>query len=455
MDDTATSALYDDMAIARLRDEVERMTGGRIVSMDRLVRWRPAWSARIDRDGEELRVHLRGDRGGDVAIFPELKREADIIATLHAHGIPVPRIHGFVADPPCIVMEEVAGTRDFSGLDASTRSATGRTFMEAMAAMHALPLEPFEQIGIAVPKGAEAIALVGLDAYLPQYRRTKSRLEPLLEFVIGWLRRNAPKDRTDARFIQFDAGQYLVDQGRMTAMFDFEFAMIGDPMFDLATMGMRDSYEPIGAPLAELVRYYEAATGEPVDHRAIIFHILQFSTLGTMQFTGTVGDPKVGDPHAVYLMFDLSLRRSILLALSELSGVPLPDLPPLDEAVANHAALLAKLGETIAGIETAGEAADVAKAASADLLEWAIQADRFGASVAARNIADIGTLLGRNFSDEPSAMRALEEHVLAAGPDADAELIALLMRIEGRQFQLFGPTAIGAAARGVVLPMMQ
>lgn len=454
MDHAAIINTYDDAAVGRLREAVERLMGGRIVAMERLVRWRPAWSVRLERDGAELRVHLRGDRGGDVAIFPDLKREADIVATLRSHAIPVPQVHGFIADPPCIVMEEVAGTRDFSALDAQTKSAVGRTYMQSLAAMHALPLEPFADIGISAPSGAEAIALVGLDAYMPQYRRTKSRPEPLLEFVIGWLRRNVPKDRTEARFIQFDAGQYLVDEGRLTALFDFEFAMIGDPLFDLATMGMRDSYEPIGAPLAELVRYYEEATGARVDHHAILFHVLQFSTLGTMQFTGTVGDPKPGDPHSVYLMFDLSLRRSILLALSRLANIPLPDLPALDEACATHTALLAKLRETVEGIETADEAAGAARAAATELIEWAIRADRFGASAASCNIADIAALLAREFASETAAMQALEERVLAAGPDEDPELIALLMRIEGRHFQLFGPTALGAAARGVVLPRM-
>jgi len=90
----------------------------------------------------------------------------------------------------------------------------------------------------------------------------------------------------------------------MTKLYDFEFSMIGDPMVDIATMGMRDSFEPLGAPLPELIRYYEEATGEPVDHDAVLFHVLQFSLLGTMQFAGTVGTPKPGDPHSVYLMFD-------------------------------------------------------------------------------------------------------------------------------------------------------
>lgn len=450
MSETKGTPDYDDAAVARLRAFVEELSGGRIVRMERQVRWRPAWFADVERpDGTILHLHLRGDRSGDVAIFPELQREADIQRVLADHGIPVPRVHGFCADPPCTVMDSIAGTRDFSGLTAEQKSAVGRSFMQAVAAMHALPTAPFEAVGVERPEGAEAIALVGLDAYMSHYRRTKSRPEPLLEFVIGWLRRNVPTHRTDATYIQFDSGQFLVEDARMTGLYDFEFSMIGDPMTDLATMGMRDSYEPLGAPLAELVRYYEEASGAPVDHQAILFHVLQFSTLGTMQFAGTVGAPKPGDPHAVYLQFDLALRRSILLALSALSGVALPELPPLPERAGGNAPLIAKLMDTMAGIRPLEPIDAAQKTQAAELAEWIARADQHGAAVDAANAADVAACLGDTTADWPAA---LEARVLAAGPADDAVLIRLLATIEGRRLQLFGPTAIGAAALGVVLP---
>ncbi len=303
-----------------------------------------------------------------------------------------------------------------------------------------------------LPEGAEAIALVGLGAYLPQYERTKRRPEPLIEFAIGWLRRNVPKHRTRAAFIQFDSGQFLVHDDRMTKLYDFEFSMIGDPLTDLATMGMRNSYEPLGAPLAELVRYYEEATGEPVDHDAVLFHVLQFSVLGTMQFTGTVAEPRPGDPHAVYLQFDLALRRSILLALSRLAGVALPELPPLPEARGDNAALIAKLTDTVAGITAATPIDDAQKAQAAELIEWVARADSVGGAVVARDVADVAAFLGRDFADWPAAAQALEACVRTAGADEDAALIRLLATIEGRRLQVFGPTSIGVAAQNVVLP---
>lgn len=445
-------AEYDDAAVQRIRDFVETTMGGRILRMEQQVRWRPAWFADVQIGGKIVELHLRGDRTGDVAIFPDLKREADIIRVLHRHGIPVPEVHGYLADPPCIVMESIPGTRDLSDLSPQAKSAVGREYMTAVAAMHKLPVEAFAEAGIEVPEGAEDIALVGLKTYMPQYLRTKRRPEPLLEFVIQWIRRNVPRHRTKASFIQFDSGQFLVHEQRMTKLYDFEFSMIGDPMVDLATMGMRNTIEPLGAPLAELFRYYAEASGEPVDHGAVLFHVLQFSVLGTMQFTGTVADPRPGDPHSVYLQFDLALRRSILLALSQLASVPLPELPPLVERPGDHAALTRKLADTLSGIAAKDLVAEGQKGQAAELIEWVGRADAYGAAMVAQNIADVSVFIGQGFEDWPAAEAALEAFVLAAGPEQDAALITLLGAIEGRRLQVFGPTSIGEAALHVRLP---
>lgn len=443
---------YDDAAVQRIRDFVEATMGGRIVRMEQQVRWRPAWFADVEVDGKITELHLRGDRTGDVAIFPDLKREADIISVLYDQGIPVPQVHGYLADPPCIVMESIPGTRDLSGLSAEAHSAIGREYMAAVAAMHKVPVDAFADVDIHVPQGAEEIALVGLNTYMPQYLRTKKRPEPLLEFVIQWIRRNVPRHRTRAAFIQFDSGQFLVHDQRMTKLYDFEFSMIGDPMVDLATMGMRNTIEPMGAPLPELFGYYEQASGEPLDHDAILFHVLQFSLLGTMQFTGTVADPRPADPHSVYLQFDLALRRSILLALSQLAGVPLPELPPLAERTGDNATLICKLADTLSGVAPRDPVAEGHKAQVVELIEWVARADAHGAAMVARNIAEVSAFLKQDFADWPSAEAALEAFVLAAGPDQDAALITLLGAIEGRRLQVFGPTSIGEAALHVRLP---
>lgn len=440
---------------ARLQAFVERITGGRIVRMERQVRWRPAWFADVEVDGRLLALHLRGDRAGGVAIFPDLKREADVIDLLHRQGIAVPRIHGYCQDPPCIVMDALPGSRSMSAADAGDDTARRRILREYMSqvvAMHRLDTAPFVAAGVHQPQGAEAIAMVGLEAYLPHYRRTKSRPEPLLEFVIGWLRRHVPRHRTRAAFIQFDSGQFLHEDGRMSGLYDFEFSMIGDPMVDLATMRMRHDYEPLGAPIHELVKLYEELSGETVDHEVIEFHTLQFGTLGAMQFTGTVGSGKPGDPHATYLEFDIALRQVILQSMRNLTGWSLPEEPPPTERTGDLAVLLSKLGDIVGTIAPATPI-DLSHQESAQkLIEWLQRSDRFGAEMRARDIADVARMTGREQAEWQDAMADLEAHVLAAGPEQDRPLFELFGRMAARQMHLYGATRIGRSASHVTLP---
>ena len=291
----------------KLRTFVERLSGGQVTAMQRLPRWRPAWNLDVRRGEEVLRLHIRGERGGDVSPFPELRREADILSLLGEQGIPVPHIHGFCEDPPAIVMDLVPGTRDV-GTAASDdeRRALARQYVRAMAAMHRLPLEPFVAKGVRLPQGTDEISLAGLEAYYPLYLRNKTRPQPLAEFALGWLRRNVPRHRTRAAFVQYDSGQYLFADGKLNALYDFEFAMIGDPLADLASARMRDNYEPLGETFSELYRYYQEVSDEPADADVVRYHTVLFSTVSTMQFSATVATPQPGDPHDTYIEFDLA-----------------------------------------------------------------------------------------------------------------------------------------------------
>ncbi|CAN5402148.1 hypothetical protein BH10PSE16_BH10PSE16_33410 [soil metagenome] len=443
---------YGEAGEARLRVFVQQVTGGDITSMERQVRWRPAWFVDVQRDGELLHLHLRGDREGDVAIFPELQREANVISVLGEQGIKVPRIYGFCQNPPCILMDAVPGSRDMAEADSDAqRSAIAREYMAEVVAMHRLPVEPFVAQGMHLPQGAEEIALVGLDAYMPLYERTKSRPEPMLEFVIGWIRRNVPTHRTQAAFIQFDSGQFHHEDGKLTGLYDFEFSMIGDPMVDLATMRMRNSVEPLGDDFRVLCRHYEELSGEKVDHAVVDFHTLLFATLGAMQFTGTVGMPRPGDAHSVYLEFDLALRQVMLLAMSGLAGVTIAPEPPPKERTGDNAALLAKLVDTVARIETTGKLEAARKDSAAQLIEWLARSDALGVEMKERDLADVSALLCRRFDEWPDAEAALETYVRSAGPDQDQRLLQLFGAIEGRRLQLYGPTRIGNAATHVRL----
>src|SRR3546814_10157727 len=86
-------------------------------------RARPAWFVDVERDGLLLPIHIRGDRKSDIMPFPELAREAAIMAGLEEHGIPVPHIYGVCPVPEGIIMAAIPGSRDVStaGADAERR----------------------------------------------------------------------------------------------------------------------------------------------------------------------------------------------------------------------------------------------------------------------------------------------------------------------------------------------
>ena len=465
MTNTATAAPdYGPAGEAKLRAFVEGLTGGTVKRMERLVRWRPAWrvdvvvadasaDAGAERGEKTLCLHLRGDRGGDVSIFPELQREADVIEVLGANGINVPHIYGVCQDPPCILMAAISGSRDMStAASDAERAALAREYISEVAAMHRLPVAGFVAKGVQLPQGAQEIALAGLTAYLPLYQRTKSRPEPMLEFVLGWIRRNVPQHRTRAAFIQFDSGQFLHQNGKISGLYDFEFSMIGDPMVDLATMRMRESIEPLCADFQLLCKHYEEFSGEPVDIGVVDFHTLLFATISTMQFTGTVGKPRPGDAHSVYLEFDLALRQVVLLTLSKLMGVKLVAEPAPHARVGDNASVLTQLADTVARIETTSPTEQTRQDSAAQLIEWLVRGDAFGPEMRARDLADVEALLGQRFDEWSDASAALEAHVMAVGPQHDAALLHLFAAIEGRRLLIYGPTRIGHSAMHVNQP---
>ncbi len=78
------------------------------------------------------------------------------------------------------------------------------------------------------------------------------------------------------------AGQFFHEDGKITALYDFETCLVGDPPMDLAALRLRHPAEPLGADLSELFRHYEHVTGEPIEVAALRFHTVVFALVGVM-----------------------------------------------------------------------------------------------------------------------------------------------------------------------------
>lgn len=425
----------------RLTAFVEQLTGGAVVKVKRLARWRPAWFVDVQQADGLLRLHVRGDRRSDVLPFPSLEREAGILRVLGAGGVPVPYVHGMCPDPWAIVMEAVPGVRDVTRCAESTAVAIAEEHMELLVRMHALDLAPFVALGIEEPRTPEEIGLGMLAAYLPLYERTKAAPEPLIEFAIAWVRRNVPRHRTRAAFVHWDAGQFLHDGERITALYDFETCLIGDPLMDLAALRLRHPAEPLGADLTHLFRHYEAVSEEPLDLEVLRFHTVVFALVGVMALAGPMVAPQPGSPHLEYLWWDLMQRRALVWALAECAAVAVPLPPEPVPAPTPAARLIRMLEDSLAQLGPAAGHVRYQQQAALSLARCLSRYDEVGPSLAHDDLEEISALLGRELPDRTAADRALEEFVARVGADADEPLVTLFVRQVERQVHALEPLA--------------
>ena len=421
-------------------DWIERELGGRIVSARRQARWRPAWFLELERDGEIVPLYFRGERGELSNGGAALEFEAGILKRLEAEGIPVPHVHAFCPEPGGIVMDRSPGQANLAtAASEEERSAVLLDYMEILARMHAIDAARFDGLGLVVAEGEEALGLGDFAQWESKYRAMKARPEPEIEFLVQWIHRNVPRGRTRACFVCADAGQFLFDASRVTALIDFELAYVGDPAADLGSLRCRDLSEPLG-PLKPAVAHYESLVGEKIDPAVIDYHTVRFSTCTPMTTAPLVARHTPGLDFVQYLTWTLVYARTPIEVIAEgmgltLDAVPEPAWTPTRQAPAFDA-LVARLG-TAPEDET--EFAAYEREAALRSAEYLRRADAMGPEIEQLNIEDVAALTGERPADAAAADAALEAFVTKASASEDARLLPVLHRRLMRQEWLIEP----------------
>jgi hypothetical protein len=394
---------------------IERELGGRIARAERQARWRPAWFLDLERGGETLPLYFRGGRPemGEAG-RQALERELRIFEVLEAHDIPVPHVYCLCPEPRGIVMERCRGRANLAtaGSDAERESVLD-DYMAILARLHRVDVAAFEATGLERPGTPAERALLDFDAWEGAYRKRTRRPEPALEFLIRWVRRNVPLDRARTAFVCSDAGQFLFEDGRVTAVLDLELACLGDPAADLGALPGRDVSEPLG-DLGRAVRRYEELVGETIDRRVIDFHTVRFSLLTPLALAHLVVDPLPGVDFVQYLGWYLVWTRCPLEIIGSGLGLSLDPPPGAEERGA------ASAGSS----DFANYEADTA----ARLASYRERAERMAPALEAEYLDDVAPLLGGRPADRDEADRGLEALIRDAPPERDVELVPILHR---------------------------
>jgi len=419
---------------------VEEEVGGTLLSARRQARWRPAWFLELERDGGRLPLYYRGERGEVANGFEALEFEAGILRKLEAEGIPVPHVYGVHEDPGGIVMDCSPGRANLAtASDDVERVAVLNDYVDILARMHALDPAGFADLGLRVCDDDEALGLGDFDSWESGFRGGKARPEPEIEFLIAWIHRNIPRGRTRRSFVCADAGQFLFDGPRVTALIDFELAYVGDPAADLGALRCRDLSEPLGN-LAPAIERYEEKVGEEIERSVIDYHTVRFATCTPLAVAPMVARALPGLDFVQYLSWYIVYARTPLEVIADGIGLELPDLPEPDSTPTRHSpGHQSLLGMLEASAENADEFVAYERDRQIRLATYLSRAELMGPEIEARNLDDLESLLSCRPASAAEGDAALEAFVLEAAPEAEAELIPILHRRLQRQQWLIEP----------------
>ncbi|RSN64362.1 phosphotransferase family protein [Actinomadura sp. WAC 06369] len=422
---------------------------GRIVSCDRRPGGgrREAWFVDAEAaDGTRLELFLRYDRGEGDESFT-LHDEARFFRALQDTPVPVPRIHAVHPVEQAILAERVPGRAWFSELRGEERRVrVAREFMGILAALHAV--DP----GRLAPGAADAdlrdLVHAEIDRWEALYRASGSPADPLVELGLGWVRANVPDASGPVVIVQGDTGpgNFLYEDGRVTAVLDWELAHLGDPHDDLAWVTLRAVQEPF-THIPDRLADYAAASGRTLDPDRIRYYrvlaglrilILAHRGAGRPDPLGEVGNG---------LVFTTLHRRLFVEALADATGTALESPAPLEPSPGADDRLfdaaIAQIREII--VPRSEDPFVVLRGKGlARILKYLRESGRLADAKRARELDDLGTVLGSRPADVAAGQAGLSA-ALRAGAVPMAAALPVLHRWVVRETQVCLP-AMGRLA---------
>jgi aminoglycoside phosphotransferase (APT) family kinase protein len=223
---------------------------------------------------------LRTDAPATVAASLPREREYAIIDFAHAHGLRAPQplflcSNAGVLGKPFFVMQKLPGVAAGHKVVrlALDRKALAKALAETAARIHAItPVQALSALPFLQAYGARDV-IAACRAYLD----TLGEPHPVLEWGLRWCERNAPThEETTFVHRDFRTGNYLVHDGKLAGLLDWEFAAIGNPLEDIGWICakcwcFRHEHHIVGgvADLDDFIPAYEAASGRKVPHDAL------------------------------------------------------------------------------------------------------------------------------------------------------------------------------------------
>jgi aminoglycoside phosphotransferase (APT) family kinase protein len=408
-----------------------------VVRIDRLARWRPAWDVDVELNGTILPLHARGERELNFAIPYRIADEVPCHNLLEGAGLPVPHAYGICDYPYALVMDRLPGLVDLSFADSDEqRAALIDEYLEILARIYDIDIADVTAAGFAWPTDARQIALGSFMNFEAIYDQLMPRPEPVAEFLRRWLHRNYPRDRAVARFVTYDAFQFMFDHGRITGLLDFELAHVGDPMMDVAALRVRDTIKNLG-DLAAIAERYAEVTGYALDHEVIDYHTVLYNTLTVLSAAPPLAAPERTTDVISHMAWTVNSARWAFQVMAEMLGFELAPVEALSSVPTPHAPTYAHLTRSLRAMAL-DDPGSYELSSLGRVARYLVRIDESGPAAGRADLDDLEHLLGYR-PDGSEADTALLDFISTAGPERDEDLVRLLDRRVQRAHLLMAP----------------
>lgn len=271
---------------------------------------------------------LRVDSGdGPVANTPlTLAREASAYRALAGSGVRIPGLIGETDN--AFLMEMASGSPDLAGLEPPAVYDIMDSLIDALAELHGVDASSgFEALD--PPPDATQAASHNFNLWAEIYRTRVKRDNPLAEFATQWMAKHAPRDAQKLTVCHGDVGpgNFMHDGSRVTALLDWEFTHVGDPMDDLGWLSFRGHHlnEDVGDFDAQLARW-EKRTGLEVSRKRIAYYRIMVMYIFLVSCLAALDQGAKNQDRFVYLNL-INLTNVIMpKAMMAFMGADLPEL---------------------------------------------------------------------------------------------------------------------------------
>ena len=399
-------------------DWIRSETGRTVANISRVGYGSSRATYLIDSPQGDLAVRLDTGQGPMANTELSLDREAEVYRALMPTNVRIPRLHAIAPGGRALLVERAAGTHDLTQLSSDDKTAVFDDYIDALVALHNLDCTTLDLPSYRRPGNAVQHATNEIDLWGKILDTRAKRSWSFVHFARRVLTECAPTnvERTVLCHGDIGPGNFMHSQNKVSAVLDWEFSHIGDPMDDLAWWVFR-GHEFTGdcGDLAAQLRRWSRGTGLPVDKRRIEYYKAFVMFRWFVSIAPVIDRGGSAMDRSVHYSLVPVLGIRLTKALAGLLGIELPpcELVPVDrDGTAGEIidVLQQDLNEVVAP-DVHGNEGRRRLLGSAIFFDHIRTNDRIGSIANVESLSDVSSLLGETLADRETAHTMLRTRI--------------------------------------------